>query len=269
MENNTELWTATEANKFIFKQLKQLLLPQGFIVCPKVSRYLMRVHDHHIEIVYQQILYGETRLQLIVVPSWTYEDGWCFHNDILLKRSNDPDERDNFYSRIAVRKEPSMKRYYKIDELMAIWNNVIVLQLQNSVIDYFNSLDFGRYSILCEKGGDRNLGYGYYLDSVRLFSVAYNSFWNKEYEKSKEFLEKAILVSEGHIAKGGTGDSEFQKDLSAGKEIYSLLKRKDLNWEKDIEDRLSFLEKDAMEKTWGIALDEEKNTIKMRKKKGI
>lgn len=88
MEQKKELWNATEANKFIYKKLKEVFIPLGFVVCPKVSKYLMRVCNHHVQIVYQQILYGETRLHMIVIPTWTYADFWFFNQKICLRSNN-------------------------------------------------------------------------------------------------------------------------------------------------------------------------------------
>ena len=94
MEEKIDLITTTEANKYIYQQLKQLLLPEGFIVRPGKSKYLVRLRDHHIQMVYQEILYGATELQIIIVPVWTYQEAWFFSNRISLKRTNAGVERN-------------------------------------------------------------------------------------------------------------------------------------------------------------------------------
>lgn len=82
MEEKIDLITTTEANKYIYQQLKQLLLPEGFFVRPRQSKYLVRLRNNHIQMVYQQILYGATELQIIIVPVWTYQEGWFFQPNL-------------------------------------------------------------------------------------------------------------------------------------------------------------------------------------------
>ena len=47
-------------------------------------------------------------------------------------------------------------------------------------------------------------------------------------------------------------DPEFNKDLYTVKEIMSILQKKEAGWEQLLEEKLCFLEKDALEKVWGI-----------------
>lgn len=255
-----ELWTVTQSNRFFYKQLKKYFEPYGFCVWPKGSRYFVRFMKHYVQVVYQEIIYGETSLQLIVTPTFTYQNGWFFFGHrVHPKCSNELDDNYNFYGNLAIELEPTMKKYYKSSELMAAWNNVIITQLKEEVIDYFEQLNFQKYQLLCVEGSDEKLNYGSSCDALRFYAAGYNSIWQNDYDKAEEYLEKGILAAEDLYNKreqaNGSHDLAFNKDLYTAKEILEILQRKEAGWEKLLEEKLFFLEKDALEKVWGIVLD--------------
>lgn len=116
----------------------------------------------------------------------------------------------------------------------------------------------------------RHFYHKYYGYADQFFSIAYNNLWIKNYIKAEEFMEKAVGIYEQRIREENLVDSyvnEIQTDINNGKELLLILKNKEPNWEKVLEERISFIEKDMLEQVWGIALNEEGQTIKAKKTK--
>ena len=95
--------------------------------------------------------------------------------------------------------------------------------------------------------------------------------WIENYKKAEDFLGKVIAIYEQVIQAYGENplsdpyfDPEILTDINNGKELLSILQNKASNWEKLLEERISFLEKDTLEQVWGIAVDEEGRTIKAK-----
>lgn len=261
MENKEKLWTNKQTNSFFRKQLKGFLKPYGFQIYPKGSRYFTRVQEHYVQAVYQEILYGETSLQIVVVPSCIYQKGWFFVGYRIypkytkMETGTDP----NTYTKLEIKTGAQKEKYYKSDEMISVWDNVIESQLKEEIIDYFEQFDFEKYQELCVKGGNDILSYGSSCDAVRFYAAGYNNIWQKKYDTAEIYLGKGISDAEWLFSKrkeaGGPEDAQFNKDLYAAREIMSILKKKETGWEKLLEEKLYFLEKDALEKVWGYNLD--------------
>ncbi|MDE5892828.1 MAG: hypothetical protein K2H45_07905, partial [Acetatifactor sp.] len=174
MEEKIELITAAEANKYLYQQLKQLLLPKGFIVRTGKSKYLVRLKANHVQMVYQENLYGETVIQRIAVPAWTFISAWFFQERLYLKRTSDPKAERNIYSEAAFRQGTSLKTYYDRAELARMWEEAICPQLQEQVIDFFDEMDFDAFTRLCETPrGSRQMHYGSFSPACAYFSAGY------------------------------------------------------------------------------------------------
>lgn len=258
MENEEKIWTNKQTNSFFRKQLKSLLKPYGFQVYPKGSRYFTRVKEHYVQAVYQEILYGKTYLQIVVVPTCKYQKGWFFSGQrIYLKYTKAQTGTDtNVYTKLERGTGTSKEKYYKSDEIISVWENVIESQLREEIIDYFEQFDFEDYQILCVEGRNDILRYGSSCDAVRFYAAGYNNIWLKNYDMAEVYLKKGISDGEWLFSQreqcGGPYDPEFNKDLYAAKEIMSILQKKEAGWEQLLEEKLCFLEKDALEKVWGI-----------------
>lgn len=255
MEHKEELWTNKQTNSFFRKQLKKLLKPYGFQIYPKGSRYFVRLKMHYVQAVYQEILRGgTTSFQLIVTPSFTYQKGWFFSGDRIYPKC----DRYDFYMGLAVESGPTKESYYKPDELVSTWDNMINAQLKEEIVDYFEQLDLEKYQVLCEERRDEVLRYCSSHNSLRFYAIGYNSIWQKNYDKAEAYLEKGISEAECVFQKReevkDSHDPAFNKDLYSAKEIMAILQQKEAGWEKLLEEKLYFLEKDALEKVWGIAL---------------
>lgn len=260
MEDEEKLWTNKQANSFFRKQLRQLLKPYGFQNYPKGSKYFVRLKTHYVQAVYQEILCGgTTSFQMIVTPAFTYQKAWFFNgNRIYPKCSSEAGagRGHNFYTKLAVESGINKENYYKPDELTSLWDNMVKAQLKEEMIDYFEQLDFEKYQFLCEERRDKVLRYCSSGDSLRFYAVGYNNIWQKDYDKAETYLAKGISEANVVIQKREEldypQDPDFNKDLYAAKEIMTILQKKEAGWEQLLEEKLCFLEKDALEKVWGI-----------------
>lgn len=275
MENEKGLWTNAQANKFFKKQLKKFLKPYGFQNYPKGSRYFIRVKSHYVQAVYQESCFGGvTCLQMIVAPAFTYQRAWFFCGQRHILRCGRSVEDDGYWNgywrKLAVQVQVGINKrnFYNPDDLIALWDNVTNVQLKEEIMDYFEQFDFEKYQILCEKRDDGVLTNGSNHDSPYFYAVGYNSIWQKNYDKAEEYLAKGIRNAEDVIQNRETPDEtdpdgtkykmdpEFYKDLYSAKEIMSILQKKEEGWENLLEEKLRFLEKDALETVWGIVLDD-------------
>ena len=267
-EEETIFITSVEANKYIWQQIKQLLATKGFIARPNKPKYMVRIREHHLQMVYQDIIHGTTRLGMIIVPAWTYQEGWFFCDTIHLQRTNSTVAGRNFYSDAAYRQNASLKTYYDVSELAKIWEEGILPQLQKEVLQYFDNMDFYIYARLCETRGDKILKYGSSCEGVMLFSIGYNSLWEQQYEKGGEYIKKAVIeMQKTKILRescGGVIDPMFALDLRKGEEILSVLENKGPDMEESVRNMLYVLEKDATEQNFHIALNDNNETIKTK-----
>lgn len=268
MGEQIDLITSAEANKYIYQQLKQLLLPEGFIVRPGKSKYLVRLRDHNIQMVYQEILYGQTYLQVILVPAWTYQEGWFFANRIILKRTNAAGVDSNFYHDAAFRQGTSLKTYYDRTELARMWKDGIHPQLQEEVIDFFNKMDFDAFAELCENRGSRRMHYGSSSPACALFAAGYSQLLKRQYEKGEEYLRQAVTEAQKKIAEaepyGGLSDPMYAVDLGKGTEVLEILEKRGPGYQEAIESKLALLEKEAVAQNYQITLNDKKETVKVK-----
>lgn len=271
MEEKIDLITTTEANKYIYQQLKQLLLPEGFIVRPHRSKYLVRLRDHHVQMVYQEILHGDTCLQIIIVPVWTYQEGWFFANRIRLKRTNAPGVERNDYTDAAFRQGMSLKAYYDRAELTRIWEDGILPQLREEVIDFFDKMDFDAFTDLCENRGSRRMRYGSFSPACALFAAGYSRLLTRQYEKGEEYIRKAVAESQEKIAAaepyGGLSKPMYAVDLAKGIEILEILEKKEPGYQEAIENKLALLEKEAVAQNYQITLNDKLETVKVKRER--
>ncbi len=275
MEEDINLVTSVEANKYIWQQVKQLLVLRNFIACPGKPKCMVRLREHYLQMVYQEIAYGATSLAIIVIPAWTYQNGWFFVNRISLRRTNTTlDSGLNLYSEAAYRQSTSSKTYYNMPELVKMWGEVILPQLQKELVEYFDKMDFCAYVSICENKGDGILRYGSSCDGVRLLAIGYNCLWTQQYEKGEVYIRKAIKEMQGLKARRESSNSAtdletteylmFNLDLTNGEEVLNILEHRGADMEWIIRNKLFMLEKKAMDKNIHIALNEKKETVKSR-----
>lgn len=271
---NISLWTTTETNNYLYKQMKALLESHGFVVSPIKAKKIARMREHHIQIVCPEVIYGVTRLQMFVVPAISYSNESYCDRRVELERIDDPKLRNNFYSDMAIRDEYTGKAWYPPEKIQQAWTEAMVPQIEKEVIAYFDRLGFTEFIHLSQNQRDGTLSYsgGPGNDNALHFlTMANNAIWMGDYDSSLPLLKKAVLGYEKSIENGITYREEIyledQLNQAVAREIIEVMENKHEGWENTILDRLRFLEKDAPEKAWGIALDEHGETMRVKKKK--
>lgn len=254
----TDLWTSTQVNNFFGKELRKLLKPYGFIDSFKRKRYFVKARNHFVQVIFQEIIDGISYIQLIVAPAFTYQEGWFFFGERINLDHSGEELSYNDYSRLAIR-ETTGKAYYKINDLISLWNDSIVMQIQEEVISRLEQVDFREYQIFCEEGGGNFFHYGSSNNSVRFYAAGYNCIWQQDYERGEYFIKKGLKAAEELLdarKKLGGDDPLFNQDYNVAGKILEILQQKETGWENLLEEKLNFLEKDALEKVWGISLDD-------------
>lgn len=266
----SNLWSSTETNKYLYKQLKLLLVSKGFVESSFKTKHLIRIREHHLQIVAPEVLYGETNIQMFVVPLASYSSYLYCSARLSLKRSNQL-KTTNHYGDLALQRETG-KPYYRPEEIQKVWADVMEPQIESEIVAYFNSFGFPQFAHLSQNWRDGTLSYNAAFgnnDALREFAIACNSIWMGEYESSLPPLKKAIAgyVKSYHLAIecGRTVDLDQQKNKESCQEILNIMDAQNEGFETVVIEKLRFLEQDAPAKTWGVALDADGNTIALKK----
>jgi len=268
------LWTTTETNNYLYKQLKTVSEAHEFVVSTVKAKHLARIREHHIQIICPVVLYGITELEMYVVPTISYSNYSYCDKRISLKRSGDSNLQRNYYSDMAIRDEQTGKAYYQPEEIQRVWIEAMAPQIEKEVITYFDSFGFSEFIHLSQSEKDGTLSYcgcPANDDALRFLTMAYNAIWVGDYGSGLPLLKKAVLGYEKYekncIAYSRKIDLEQQLNQAVAREIIEVMENKREGWKALILDRLCLLEKDAPEKAWGIALDEHGKTLRVKKKK--
>lgn len=249
--------TSAQANEYIYERLTEVLLPKGFTEYASSAKTLARAGEHHIQMVYQEIIEEETVIKMSVVPMWTYQDRGCFGRYIRLKYSESVAYGRNSYTIIAYKQKTSKRVYYRLDELAHVWDTAMFPQLHTELIDSYDSMNFAAYAQLCEEERDKTWDFWFPYSESRLFTRGYNCLWKDKYDEGRVWIEKAIAEAERYLvmleAWGEQADARYLQDLNAGKEIADIIDQRKPGWEEAVHGRLSGLEKEVLEKK-GIPL---------------
>lgn len=273
---NNKLWSSTETNKFIYKQLKELCEANGFVVSPKQTKHLVRINEHHIQIVHPEVLYTNTSIHMRVSPAASFASYFYCEKTVVPRRSNDDTNDDtflNFYAELAVEDPESHRSLYDSEQMKKLWEDVLEAQFKREIISYFDSFGFEQFASLSCQGKDGTLRYCVNPacdDAVRFFAMGYNEIWKGNYDKCIPLFEKAIAgyqkeFEQNRKLEKDTPENDMKNYISVI-EMFSLLKNGDADTYSNAQNRLAELEKTALNKTWGVALSNEGKTIRLKKK---
>lgn len=255
MKEQIDWITSAQANKYIYDRLAEALLPEGFTEYASLAGTLARAREHHIQMVSQEIRDGETVLRMAVAPMWTCRDSQCFGRYIRLKYDESVAYGRNNYTIIAFKQKTSPRVYYKLDELVHVWDTAILPQIHTEIMDVYNSMDFEVCSQYCEEE-DRAWEFWFTDSESRFFTRGYNCLWKRQYEEGKVWIEKAIAETERYLvmleAWGEQAAPEYLRDMENGRQILEILNRGKTGWEEKVRDRLDQLEKAVLEKKFDL-----------------
>lgn len=273
---NNKLWSSSETNKFIYQQLKTLCEANGFVVSPKQTKHLVRIGEHHIQIVHPEVLYTSTRIHMRVSPAASFASYFYCQKTVYPRKSNNENELLNSYDQLAVEDPVSWKLFYDGEQMQKLWRDVIGPQFDREIIAYFNSFGFEQFASLSEHRENGTLTYCTNPacdDAVRFLAMGEHAIWKGQYEKSIPLLEKAISGYQKEFEQckklGHELPDSEPENYHAVNELLSILKKGDLDMESHIRNKLAALERTALNKTWGVALSPEGKTVRLKKKERL
>ncbi len=276
MEKNSKLWSSSETNNFIYQQLKTLCEANGFVVSPKQTKHLVRIGEHHIQIVHPEVSYTTTMIHMRVAPAASFASYFYCEKTVIPRKNNNENELLNSYDQLAVEDPASWKLFYDGEQMQKLWENIIRPQFDREIITYFDSFGFEQFASLSEHRKDGTLTYCTNPacdDAVRFLAMGENAIWKRQYEKSIPLLEKAIAGYQKEFEQckqlGRESPGNDLENYTSVTELLSILKKGDLNMDFHIQEKLVELERTALNKTWGVALSPEGKTIRLKKKERL
>ena len=267
------IWTTTDLNKFIYQQTKALCEANGFVVSPRRSKHLVRVKEHHIQIVYPEIYRSCTSINFGVSPAASFRSVIFGYARVHLRKNNHPaTEFFNEYHMLAI--DPwSSKRVYESEKMREVWNKIVVPQLEEEMFSVLKPFGFEQFIVLCENQKNGILRYvsNPGIDDASLdMARGHNRIWKGNIKESIPFLEQALSGYEKHfISCEKLGEEVFhdiQEEHSATQELLSVIKNGEDGMEAKALECMRELENIALNKAWGVARSPEGNTIRLKKK---
>lgn len=270
------LWSASETNKYLYRQLRTLAETHGFVVSPKQSKTLIRIREHHIQMIWVEIAYGATDFNMLVAPTASFSEALFARGRITPRRSNDDAQQYNWYTRLAIPDKVSAKKLYRAEELQKTWEAVIGPQAEREIFAYFDAFDFAKFAWLTQNHKDGVLSLCLNpgnADALQFLAMAHNAIWMGNYGETIPLLKQVIAGEEKWLRNSvefGFDDPKdtvsHLKDHDAAKDLVTIIEGKANGWEAALVDKLRQLEKDAAELVYGVAIDENGKTIRVKKK---
>lgn len=273
----SKLWSTTETNKYLYRQLRTSAEEHGFVVSPKKTKTLIRIREHHIQMIWVEVMYGVTDFNMLVSPAASFLSAFYARSRVTLRRSNDDQQYFNWYSRLAFPDKTSGKKSYYAKEMQRIWSEVIKPQIEREIFAYFDAFNFTKFAWLSQNRKDGVLSLCLNPgndDALQFLAMAHNAIWSGNYEESIPLLKKVIAGEEKWLrnsVKFGYDDpkdtASHSKECDAAKALVAIIEEKANRWETVLIDKLWQLEKIALEMVYGVALDKAGKTIRLTKKR--
>ena len=246
MEKQIEWITSRQANEYINEQLEKLLLCEDFKKNLQESS-LLRLKEHHIQMVCREIRSEEIKIKLVISPVWIYCDNYHHIKNMRLKWSNKSNLISNIYTDIAYKQKISQKMFYKNEELLNVCDTVILPQIQEEIIGLYAKIDFNTYALLCENKSEQDWKVDHEDAVCQNLILGYNYFWKKQYERGKIYLKNAILNKE-KVSAGYGEKKEYAQDIENAKVILEVYDKREADWEKVIFNKLTIMEDTTMQR---------------------
>ncbi len=254
------LWTSSQTNHYLFKQLRDLCKKHGFKVTPKHRKTLIRIKEHYVEIIFPEVIYMETWFHMQVASTSSFAKYYYFDNRIAPWKTNDKNQPHNFYSKLAIEDKITSKRYYSPEKIEKAWNEAISVQVQESMIDYFDKFNFLKFVELSkQKRGDGTLRYCSSPgtnDALRYLTMAYNEIWLGNLSASVPLLERAAQGYGRSLEQLNKMNEEStsgkQENYDAIIKLLSIMQEGDEDMQKKIFYEMQTLEHTALDFVWGI-----------------
>lgn len=263
-------WSTTEANKYLYQQLKAMCEDNGFVLSPRKGKHFVRIAEHYVQIVWPEISYNRTLIHVSLSSSGsfanhTYADkSFCPHGE----------KKDDIYSvyyDLAIEDTASYKEFYDIQRLKTLWTDIIEPQFSLEIFSCLDAFSFERFMIMSEKRGydgfqtwsnPKNEG------AMYLLSMGYGELWKGNFEKSIQLLEQAAKGFKKSIDLTMENRHEVsmddQENLDTVIEVLSMLQGD--STKAQVIEKMREIERIALNKAWGTMLSPEGKTIRLKKK---
>lgn len=268
-----KVWSTTDLNKFIYKKTRELCEAKGFVASPRRSKYLVRIAEHHIHIVYPEIWRSRTIIHFGVSPASSFNNHSIFGDaKIYLRKNNNTDDLMNEYFWLTTDIN-NPKWNYDSERMEEVWGEVVVPQLSEEMFSVLRAFTFEQFMTLCENRKNGILRYGRNpgIDDAPLYMArGHNRIWKGNVEESISLLEQALLGYEQHFIRCKKFGEEIlyyiREEYSATQKLLTIIKNKDIGMEFHVLDNMKKLEELALNKTWGVMLSSDGRTIRLKKK---
>ena len=257
-------------NKFLYQQLKAMCEANGFVLSPRKGKHLVKIAEHFVQIVCPEVSYGRTRIHVLVSPAGSFanhiyaEKVFCPHGD----------KKEDIYSvyyDLAIEDATSYKEFYDIQQMKILWAEVIEPQFNHEIFSCLSSFGFEHFLVLSESWNCD--GFQCSISpkkdhALRFLSMGYGEIWNGNFEKSILLLERALCGLKKGIELNKRSGREVsvddQENYDTIQEVLSMIQRGDTKAQ--IIDKMQEIERNALNKAWGVMLSSEGNTIRLKKK---
>lgn len=262
-----KIWTTTDLNQFIYQKTRALCEADGFVQSPRRPKYLVRAGEHHVQIVRPDIYRSRTALCFGVSPAASFRQIILGEAKVSLRKDNNKDEFFNDYYMLAL--DPFVaKLAFDSGKMQAVWEEIVVPQLEEELFSVLRSFAFLRFAQLCENrrsGVLRCSPEPGIDDATHLFSKAQIRIWQGRREESIPLLEQAMAGYERHFLRCGTfGERELPEIREEYTAVGGLLAA--VRKGEGVPEYLEELERTALNKTWGIARTADGQTVRLKKK---
>lgn len=264
-----KFWSTTEMNKFLYQQLKAMCQANGFVLSPRKAKHMVRISEHYTQVVYPEISYSRTVIHVLLFLSASCADHYYAGKKIHPRRSNDPDIFINSYDELAVDDPSSYKQFFNIEQMKAVWKEVIEPQLNREIFACLDAFRYEDFLVLSDKQRCGDFHYGASPgnhDAPRFFAMGCGELRAGNRERGIPLLEEALARYQKGIRQsiqiGHEAALYKQRDCKAVAELLAVLKEGG----DQILDALQSLERTALNQTWGVALSPEGRTVRLKKK---
>lgn len=263
-------WSTTEANKFLYQQIKALCEAEGFVLSPRKGRHLVRIAEHFVQIVFPEVSRNRTRLHLLVSPAGSFSN-YYYAKKTLAALGNRNGDIYSSYLDLAVEDPESRRQVFPVQPMKNLWTQTIEPRLRQDIFACLDGFGFDRFLLL--SGTLRCDGFQYCScpandDALRFFAMGYGELWRENLGKSVSLLQTALDGFQRGMEQserlGNAVPEDDRENHAAARELLSMLEKGDGTAQ--VKGRLEELERTALNKAWGAALSPEGKTVRLKKK---
>lgn len=250
-DGTAAMWTESEANRFIARNIKSFLKAHGFVPVPKNPSRLVRLCAHVLHVVWVRTS-GRVMLEHYLCPGWNRRGGSLFDERIVLECGG------REYGSLRKR-TPQGTLAYDAATLSAAWQNEMQAQLLSQVVQFADAFDGAAFLAMsrhyCADGrtGIRHWSGGICNRSLYRYCAAYALAYQKEYPAARtEFAAANAEMEQMLLQEDDEPWGTDSKILADGKTLLALLSNQASGWEEAVRQTLGTIERDVLRAVWRV-----------------